>query len=211
MLEPVEYLRFAVALVAILAPFSALPLFLSLTAGQTPKARARIAGVAAVTVAGVLIGAALSGDLVLQVLGASLPSFRVGGGIVLLLMALSMLGAQTSPVRQTPDEAAAAEESQAVGAVPIGLPFLAGPGSISTCIIEGQRADGALHLVAVAVAILVVAAATYVTLRLADPIGRRLGVIGLSILSRMFGLLLTAIAVEGIAGGLIGLFPPLGR
>jgi multiple antibiotic resistance protein len=202
-----EYSRFLIALFAILTPFAAIPIFLSLTEGRSQAERRRIAGSAALTVLCVLVGAALSGDVVLRVVGTSLDSFRVGGGIVLLLMALSMLNAQVSRVQQTGPEAEEAGQRSAIGVVPLGLPLLAGPGAISTVIIEGQRHPGLLHDVLVIGCVAAVCGAVWLALVAAAPIGGRLGQTGLNILNRLFGLLLAAIAVEIIANGLRGLFP----
>ncbi len=209
MLSWAEYTRFAVALFAILTPFAAIPIFLALTDRMTTVERARTARIAALTVFSVLLVAGLTGDVILRVLGTSLDSFRVGGGIVLLLMALSMMSAQVSAVQQTPAEAAEAEHRANVGVVPLGLPLLVGPGSISSVIIEMQRADGVAHAVAIIAIIAFIAAVVWGFLMLAVPIGKRLGITGLNTLNRLFGLLLAAIAIEIMATGLRALFPGL--
>lgn len=207
-----EYSRFVIALFAILTPFAAIPIFINLTHGMTAADRARVARAAVATVLAVLVIAALAGDVVLQLLGSSLASFRVGGGIVLLLMALSMLSAQVSGVQQTPEETAEASRRHAIGVVPIGLPLLAGPGAISAVIIEMQRtvSDPWLHGAIVLACIVLICGVIWLTLALADPLGRRLGRTGLNILNRLFGLLLAAIAIETMAAGLRVLFPGLG-
>ncbi|MDR3514330.1 MAG: NAAT family transporter [Azospirillaceae bacterium] len=202
-----EYAHFFVSLFAILTPFAAIPMFLNLTALQTPAVRARTADTATMTVFVVLIGSAVSGDLVLRLMGTSLDSFRVGGGIVLLLIALSMLNAQLSAVKHVPTETTEAELRQSVGVVPLGLPLIAGPGSISTVIIEMQRGQGWSHDALIMACIAAVCATVWLSLRLAEPIGRHLGQTGLNILTRLFGLMLAAIAVEIMATGLRGLFP----
>lgn len=209
MLSWAEYTRFAVALFAILTPFAAIPIFLALTDRMTTGERARTARIAALTVFSVLLVAGLTGDVILRVLGTSLDSFRVGGGIVLLLMALSMMSAQVSAVQQTPAEAEEAEHRANVGVVPLGLPLLVGPGSISSVIIEMQRADGVAHAAAIIAIIAFIAAVVWAFLMLAVPIGRRLGITGLNTLNRLFGLLLAAIAIEIMATGLRALFPGL--
>lgn len=210
-----EYSRFVIGLFAILTPFAAIPIFLNLTIGLSPRDRRRTLDAAAATVFAVLVAAALGGDLVLRLLGTSLDSFRVGGGIVLLLMALSMLSARVSGVQQTAEEADEAGQRHAIGVVPLGLPLLAGPGSISAVVIEMQRGatglDFWLHGAAVLACIAVVCAAVWLTLALAEPIGRRLGRTGLNILNRLFGLLLAAIAIETLAAGLRALLPGLAR
>jgi multiple antibiotic resistance protein len=204
-----EYTRFIVALFAILTPFAAIPIYLGLTEGRSAAYRARTANAATFTVLCVLVLSAIAGDVVLRLAGTSLDSFRVGGGIVLLLMALSMLSAQVSRVQQTPGEKDEAELRDEVGVVPLGLPLLAGPGSISAVIIEGQRGSSLWHQAAVIGVVIFVCLLLWISLRLAAPIGARLGKTGLNILNRLFGLLLAAIAVEIIATGLKNLFPAL--
>jgi multiple antibiotic resistance protein len=205
-----DYARFAVALFAILTPFAAIPIFLSLTEGLSPRLRARTARLAASTVFCVLVVAAVAGESILRALGTSLDSFRVGGGIILLLMALSMLSAQVSAVQQTPAEAAEAEQRTNVGVVPIGLPLLVGPGSISSVIIEMNRGSSLAHAAAIIAIIATISAIVWGFLALAAPIGQRLGLTGLNVLNRLFGLLLAAIAIEIMAAGLRALFPGLG-
>lgn len=202
-----EYTRFTIALFAILTPFAAIPIFLGLTEGRPDAERNRIAASAALTVFSVLVGSALLGDAVLAVVGTSLDSFRVGGGIVLLLIALSMLNATVSAVKQTQGEADEAASRSAIGVVPLGLPLLAGPGSISAVIIEVQRGYGWEHMAVLIGCIALVCLAIWLALRLAVPIGNKMGQTGLNIMNRLFGLLLAAVAVEIIANGLRNLFP----
>ena len=204
-----EYSRFFTALLVILNPFAAVPIFLSLTEGYTAGERSRAGALAAVTVAIVLSLAAIFGETMLTLLGTSLSSFRVGGGIVLLLMALAMLRAQTDQVRTTAAERVAAESRENVAVVPIAIPLLAGPGSISTVMIQMHRPGADYHLLWVIGVILSVTILLWGVLRFASPIGKLFGPLGLSILSRLFGLILTAIAVEIIANGLRDLFPVL--
>lgn len=209
MLEAFDYTRFAITLFSILDPFAAIPLFLMLMEGRSQPEKARTARTAGLAVFAVLVVSALSGDLILRLLGTSLAAFQVGGGIVLFLMALSMVNAQMSPQNQTPEEAEEANSRNAVGVVPIAMPLLVGPGSISATIITMQRGEGWLHNVIVIAVIAVICVGVWVVLRLAVPIGQRLGRTGLNILNRIFGLLLAAVAVQIFASGLRGLFPGL--
>ena len=209
MLEAFDYTRFAITLFSILDPFAAIPLFLMLMEGRSPAEKARTARTAGMAVFAVLVVSALSGDLILRLLGTSLAAFQVGGGIVLFLMALSMVNAQMSPQNQTPEEAEEANSRNAVGVVPIAMPLLVGPGSISATIITMQRGDGWLHNAVVIGVIAVTCVGVWIVLRLAVPIGPRLGRTGLNILNRIFGLLLAAVAVQIFASGLRGLFPGL--
>ena len=204
-----EYTRFFVALFVILDPFAAVPIFLVLTKTYTTAERGRIANIASVTVLIMLVAASLTGETLLQGMGTSLASFRVGGGIVLLLMALAMLRAQTDTVRTTPAEEAEAEDRNSIAVVPLAIPLLAGPGSISTVIIEMHRSAMEYHGLLVILSIAVVCLFLWIVLRMATSIGKLLGHIGLNIINRLFGLILAAIAVEIMANGLKQLFPVL--
>ncbi|MCW8827368.1 MAG: NAAT family transporter [Gammaproteobacteria bacterium] len=204
-----EYTRFFTALIVIIDPFGAIPILLSLTRDYTIDERSRAITIAMVTVMIVLSLSAIFGETMLSVLGASLPSFRVGGGIVLLLMALAMLRAQPDKLRTTSAETIAADSRENIAIVPIAIPLLAGPGSISTVIIEMHRPGAEYHLIWVVAVIMLVGIILWGVLRLATPIGRILGPIGLNILNRLFGLILTAIAIEIMANGLRDLFPLL--
>ncbi|MGH8724045.1 MAG: NAAT family transporter, partial [Burkholderiales bacterium] len=140
-----EYLRFLVTLTAVLDPFLAVPVFLTLTASRSAAARAALVRIVAVTVFAVLAAAALLGESILTLIGASLAAFRVGGGLVLLLMALAMLNARAGGLRQSQEEAAEVESGELQGLVPLAVPLLAGPGAISTTVIAAQK-GGAAHL-----------------------------------------------------------------
>ena len=204
-----EYSRFFIALFVILDPFAAVPIFLALTKTYSANERNHIANLSAVTVLLVLVVAVLTGETLLQTMGTSLASFRVGGGIVLLLMALAMLNGQTGSVRTTPEEEAEAADRDAIAVVPLAIPLMAGPGSISTAIIQMQRSSTEYHGLLVIFTIILVCLLLWLVLRLATVIGKTLGQIGLNIINRLFGLILTAIAVEIMANGLRELFPVL--
>jgi multiple antibiotic resistance protein len=163
----------------------------------------------ALTVFGVLAVAAFVGETLLDLIGASLPAFRVGGGLVLLLMALAMLNAQAGGVRQSRAEAAELEQGELQGVVPLAIPLLAGPGAISTAIIaaEGGRA---VHQVVIVLCIAVVCLVVWIALRAAHRVAARMGTTGMNVATRILGLLLAAMAVQTMAVGLKALFPGLG-
>jgi len=204
-----EYSRFIITLMVILDPFMALPVFLELTRGHTPPERRRVARIATLAVVVVLFIAALSGETLLTWMGTSLGSFRIGGGIVLLLMALAMLRAESDRVRTTPSEEVTAAQRASIAVVPIAIPLMAGPGAIGTVIIHMQRSAAPYHSWLILGSIVSVGFVLWLILHLAEPIGRALGDIGLNILNRVLGLLLAAIAVEMMANGLKQLFPLL--
>ena len=204
-----EYTRFIIALFLILNPFTALPIFLSLTKTYNTIERGHIANISAISVFLVLVVATLTGETLLQTMGTSLASFRVGGGIVVLLIAIAMLNGQTSKVRTTPEEEAEAEDRNSIAIVPMAIPLMAGPGSISTAIIQMQRSDTEYHAILVVLSIALVCVLLWLVLRMATLIGNALGKIGVNIINRLFGLILAAIAIEIMANGLKELFPVL--
>ncbi|HEU4352401.1 MAG TPA: MarC family protein [Burkholderiales bacterium] len=203
-----EYLRFVVTLTAVLDPFLAVPIFVSVTTGERSAAKQRLTNVVTLTVFLVLAGSALFGERLLRMMGASLPAFQVGGGLVLLLMALAMLAAQAGEIRQTRAEARELKSREYSGVVPLAVPLLAGPGAISTTIIAAQ-AGGILHNAVLALCIAFVCLLLWVMLRLAHAIAGRMGTTGLNIATRLLGLLLAAIAIQTMAEGLRVLFPGL--
>jgi multiple antibiotic resistance protein len=203
-----EYLRFIATLIAVLDPFLAVPIFLGVTASRDAASRQRLANAVTVTVFIVLAGAAVFGEALLKLLGASLPAFQVGGGLVVLLMALAMLNAQAGGMRQSRAEAEELESGELTGVVPLAVPLLAGPGAIGTTIIAAQSSSVA-HNAAILGCIGLVCVLLWGVLRLADAVGQRLGRTGLNIATRLLGLLLAAIAIETMADGLKVLFPGL--
>jgi multiple antibiotic resistance protein len=204
-----DYLRFLVTLTAVLDPFLAVPLFLTLTANQSARERLVLVRAVAITVFAVLAAAALLGDSILTLMGASLAAFRVGGGLVLLLMALAMLNAQVGGVRQSKEEAAELESGEVRGLVPLAIPLLAGPGAISTTIIAAEKGAGLFHLSMILGVIAAVSLLTWIVLRGANAIGERMSKTALNIATRLLGLLLAAFAVQTMAEGLRELFPGL--
>jgi multiple antibiotic resistance protein len=123
-------------------------------------------------------------------------------------MALAMLNAQAGGVRQSKAEAEEIESRDASGVVPLAVPLLAGPGAISTTIVAAQAGD-AVHIAGLVFCIALVCVLLWSILRVAEPIGSRLGTTGLNIATRLLGLLLAAIAIEMMAGGLKTLLPGL--
>lgn len=203
--------KLAISLFAIVDPIGSIPLFLSAAHGWSAVRRRRAARIAAVTVFVVLGVTVFLGEAILAFFGISLASFSVGGGILLLLLAISMMQAQHSPIRQTEEEAEEAAERESIGAVPLGVPLLAGPGAISQIIIASHNAGAQLlqHQTLLLLPIAGVALAVWLVFRAAMPLSHRLGSVGIHIVTRLMGLIIAAISVEMIAKGLGTLFPGL--
>jgi multiple antibiotic resistance protein len=207
--EIADLFKLTIALLAIVDPIAGIPMFLSATAGYSQDSRKRTAQVVAITVFCVLGVSALIGTEILRFFGISIPSFLIGGGILLLLLAISMLQAQDSRIRQTPDEVEEAAEKDAVAVVPLGIPLLAGPGAISTMIIATHKAPGFFHNLYLLIPAAVIALAVWATFAAATRISGRLGKTGMNIITRVMGLIIAALAIEYIYRGLIELFPKL--
>lgn len=205
-----EYLKFFAALLAIVNPIGIIPVFISLTEQQSSAERRQTSLLAAVVVALVLLMALLTGETLLRFFGISIDSFRVGGGILILLIAISMLHAKMSPARQTEEEAQDAADKESVAVVPLGIPLLAGPGAISTIILYAHRDTRVIHYLMLGVEIVLIALIVWGSFILAPYIARALGRIGINVITRIMGLIMAAIGVEFIAAGLRQLLPGLG-
>lgn len=207
MLETTEYVKIFIAILAILNPFGVLPLFLTLTGKSSEEERKKTTRTIGLSVASVLALTALLGEKVLELFGISIASFQVGGSILLLLMAISMMFAKDAKGGAHGQEEAADLESIAV--VPLSVPLLAGPGSISTIIIYANLASSWAHIGVIILCVFIASFVTWIILRLATRIGRFIGPLGLSIVSRLMGLILASIAVEFFAKGIVKLLPGL--
>jgi multiple antibiotic resistance protein len=202
-----EYAESAAAMFVIANPIGALPIFISLTTNYTEPERRRTAEVASITVAVVLVISIFLGEPLLHFFGISLPSFRVAGEILILLTAIAMLQAKTSPTHNTAEETEEAAEKDGIAVVPLGIPLVAGPGAISTIIIFEHQAIGWLDTSFLILICIAVAITVWVSLLLAGPIRRFLGKTGINIVTRILGILLAAVAIEFIAGVSASCYP----
>jgi multiple antibiotic resistance protein len=209
MLHLAEYAKIFVALLVIVNPVSAVPIFVSMTTRNSDAERRLIARTASVSVAVVLVVSALIGQPILALFGITIASFKVGGSILILLMAISMMHAMPSRESQTPEEAEEAEHKENIAVVPLAIPLLSGPGAISTTIIYATERASLVHLGAIILCCLLVALVTWLSLRVATPASQWLGETGINIATRIMGLLLAAVAVEIFASGVVVLLPGL--
>jgi multiple antibiotic resistance protein len=209
MLDTNDYIKILISLLAIIDPPGAIPMFTTLTSGLSDRDRRKVALLSSIAVGIVLIVSCLIGKQILQLFGISIMSFRIGGGILLLLMGIAMMHARQSGTRYTPEEDREAEAKEHIAIVPLAIPLLAGPGAISTMIIYSQEAKGLFDWGFLLGSIIVASAAIWITFLLAIPIARWLGMTGINVAKRIMGLILTAVAVEFIAKGLLEMFPGL--
>ena len=205
-----EYLKFFAALLAIVNPVGVIPIFINLTADKAEGVRNKNGFMASISMGIILVIVLFTGDAILRFFGISVGSFRVGGGILILLMAISMLHARISRVKQTKEEGLDSAERDSVAVVPLGTPLLAGPGAISTVILYAQRYTSVTHYLYLLGIILLMVCLTFFSFRLAPAITRLLGKTGINVVTRLMGLIMAAVGVEFIANGLKQLFPVLG-
>lgn len=192
-----EFLLLAFSsLFVIVDPIAVVPAYLAMTPNDTPAQRERMARLACLVMAGVLLTFALSGRWIFQILGITLPAFQIAASIVLLLVALDMLRAQRSRVMETREETEAGANKVDIAVTPLAVPMLAGPGAISTVVLLRGQATGLTQDLGLCGSILAVSAATYVILRLSATGARWLNPIALKIATRIMGLLLAAVASQ---------------
>jgi len=200
-----DFFHFSLAMLAVCAPQSAIPVFVNLTEGMGQREKAGIALQTGVAVACVLCASAFFGSALLDMFGVSLNSFRIAGGILLMSIGFGMIKA--SEKRHTKEEQAEAESRDAIGVMPLAIPVISGPGSISAMVIATQMDKSVAHLIAVLGAGVVVAVVSWLLLRTADKLAAVLGQTGLNIIGRLCGLLLASLAVEFIYTSLKDMFP----
>jgi len=207
-----EYAKLLAGLISVVDPIGAIPIFLSLTESRTLEERHRTAWVCAIAVSAVLLGSLLGGKLILELFGIGIPAFRVAGGILILLMGISMLHASPDRSRQTPEERVESYERDSVAIVPLAIPLLSGPGAISAIIVYAQESCSCWqHYLLVSLVIGTVASTVLLVLWMAPRIASMLGKTGMNVITRIMGLVIFSIAVEFIAKGLTELFPALGQ
>ena len=204
-----------ITLLAIVNPLAIVPFFIHYTQEYTEQQRKRTAWVSAFSAFVVIAVSALFGLKLLAFFGISIASFQVGGGMLLLISSLNMLNAQPAESKTSKDEIRATEVKAALGAsiavVPLTIPLLTGPATISTVVIHANKTTHLWELALLVGYGVVIGIATGVTFSLAEPIARVLGKTGINIMTRLMGLILAALAVEVMADGLGKLFPILNR
>ncbi len=155
----------------------------------------------------------LTGQYILKGLGISIGAFQVAGGLLVFMIALSLINNSNKPIKPKVgiEENAALQTSNksSIGVVPLAMPMVIGPGGISTVVIYASSSQTYIHTLSIIAASLIISIICYLTLRAGNQVSRYLGNTGMSILNRVMGLLLAAVAVEIMATGLKAIFPDL--
>lgn len=203
-----EFINHFIALLVVANPLSALPAVLRLTRGQSFEEKKKTGLVTASAVGIILLVTAWIGTPLLMILGIELPAFQVAGGVVIFMLALSMLNAEESPLKHTAEEQK--EKQNDLGAiVPLAMPIIAGPGAISAVIVSVNQFPGLFNQVLISISTILVSLVMGMLLYFAGNLEKLFGKSGINIINRLGGLILAAIAVQTLASGLSGLFPIL--
>ena len=200
-----------IALLAIVNPIGVIPFFIHFTQGFSPLQRRRTIRVAALGAFLVIAVSALAGLQIIEFFGISLASFQVGGGMLLLLSSLQMLNAEPAESRKS-DFAEGGDKVDAgdsIAVVPLTIPLLTGPATISTMVIYAQKSRHWWELAVLVGYGVVIGLSVWIAFSLSGRIGRVLGRTGINVMTRLMGLLLAGIAVEVMSDGLVKLFPIL--
>ena len=189
------------SLLAIVNPLSAVPLYVTATSDLDDKQRASTLRLAVATGIIALVAFGLAGTYILRFFGITTYAFRIAGGIIFLGIGSDMLKARRSRDRTSRGEQEAAEQKAEVGIIPLGIPTLAGPGSITTVITLTAQADTRMELVGLYGAIVAVMVLSWMVLAVAPFIVERVGRTGMNVMTRLMGLLIMVIGVQFIIEG----------
>ena len=200
-----------VTLLAIVNPLAIVPFFIHYTQDFSREQRRRTIWISSFSCFVVIAVSALMGLHILSFFGISLASFQVGGGMLLLTSALAMLNAQPAEAKSNEEEMHDAAARASIAVVPLTIPLLTGPATMSTVVIYADKAKTFWQLGTLVGYGVVIALATALCFALAQPIARVLGKTGINVMTRLMGLILAALAVEVMSDGLIKLFPILAK
>lgn len=190
------------SLFVIVDPIGLVPAFLAMTEHNSKDDRIRMARLASIVTFFVLLAFAFAGNVILKLFGVTVPAFEIAGGIILLKIALDMLQARRTALKETPEEQAEGLTKDDIAITPLAVPMLAGPGAITAVVLLGQQSHNMLQSSIVAVNIFLISLISFLILRIAALRSSIFSAITLKIISRLMGLLLAAIAVQFILNGI---------
>ncbi len=197
-----EYVTFTVTIIAMLNPLGKASIFLSMVQERSPSEQQRIAAKTSLSIAIILLIVIWCGDTILRFFGLNIGAVRIGGGLIVIMIGLRMLGFLGDNFGKTDYMV----NDQSIAAVPLAIPIMAGPGTIAAALSEVHHTFNIWYQkVIISVIVLGITLFVWVVLRFASSIGRSLGPEGLSIVTKLMGLLLVVIASQMIMEGIIGI------
>jgi multiple antibiotic resistance protein len=203
-----QLLKFFVTFLVVVEPIGVIPLFIAMTEGVSEKDRRRMARKGVMIAGGIFLLFAFGGGQFLDLLGISLDAFRIFGGVLLLLIALEMVFARESGSRSSLPEVEEGKSKADISVFPLAFPFIAGPGSLTLILLAfGPATDDPLLFGGLLACVALALVCTLLTLYLVSPLNRMLGVTGMNVMNRLFGVILGALAaqyvIDGIRGSLV--------
>lgn len=204
-----ETIKFLVTMISILNPIGVIPIFLTLTQNKGIDRIRMIARTSSITVMITIFCSLVLGQRILNFFGITIASFTIGGGILIFSMAYSMIQARQHDAKMNEDEIDSIDQSREIGIVPLAIPLLSGPGVISTSIIHARGFTTPLHWAGALLVVLIIGVVVWLILSRSRAIGEKLGSLGLNVMTRVMGLILMAISIEMILGGLKEIMPIL--
>jgi len=197
-------------LFAITNPIGAVPVFLSVTHDLSRRERREIAAKTATTVVVTLSVFALIGQWIFRFFGSSVDAFAIAGGILLFRMAMDMLSGRLSSVKISREETEEFDEEavtlEEVAVIPLAIPLISGPGAITTVMLYMAKSGSLGGRLSVLLSILLIGVTVWLVLCSANRIKAKLGRVGIKVMTRMMGLILTSMAVQMIINGIKGAF-----
>lgn len=194
------------SLFSVVNPITAMPVFMSLTEGDSDAEKAKTARKASIYMFIVLITFLLIGTYILSFFGISLPGMRIAGGLVIVRAGFSMLNPETSGRKLTNEDQEAAKEKEDISFSPLAMPLLSGPGSIAVVIGFGSQATGITDLIVNAVAVFLTALMAWGILKVAPWLNKLIGKSGMTVITRMMGFLVLAIGVQFVINGIANFY-----
>jgi multiple antibiotic resistance protein len=205
-----DFLKTFIALLVIINPPAVIPAYLSLTNGMGETTLKKVYKMVSHSVFFVLAISALAGELILKAFGISLDSFQIGGGILLAIIAYGMMNAENKQHTQTEEEEKESiAKGESISVVPLTIPLLTGPGSMSVCVITASKYHSLVGYLYILVSAILISFMVYFILKSAPKIREKMGTTGMNVMSKVFSLLLMALAIELIGSGLGNMFPGL--
>ena len=200
MIEWTFIIKTTIALIAIVDPIGCLPLFLSLTGQHKKINKKNVVKMTAITVFIILVTSLFLGDKILNMFGITMPSFQICGGILLLIMAISMMLGKHQIIESGQN---GKSDKELIAFVPLSIPLLAGPGAMSNMIIVAHQAPNLINQSFLVLPCIAVSLLIWLTLSFAENISRVIGAIGTKIITRVMGLFLGSMAIEFITRGVL--------
>jgi multiple antibiotic resistance protein len=202
-------MNFLVTMIVMMNPLGSLSIFLQLMHGVSIPHQRKTALTCGLAMIIIMITTIWTGRELLDILGITISSFRFAGGIILLLVGLSMLQSQESAVNHTPEDDIAAEERDSIAIVPLALPIIIGPGAISTLIIASNDHPNLIYKSWMSILCILLAIGMSTILYYSRAIGHFVGQSVMKVITRIMGMIVMSIAVGMLANGLVGLIPAL--